>query len=66
MKQDTITALKIALLSGGGAGISLAEIESYLRIVSILTGMVLSVLVFIRKTKKDESESKKSDKTGNN
>lgn len=66
MKEDTLTVVKMALLSGGGVTISLAEIESYLRITSILLGMVLSVLVFIRKNKKDESEQKKSDKTRGN
>jgi hypothetical protein len=66
MKEDTLTVVKMALLSGSGVGISLAEIESYLRIASILTTMVLSVLVYIHKKKKDESESKKSDKTGGN
>jgi hypothetical protein len=48
MKEDTLTVVKMALLSGGGVTISLAEIESYLRIASILTTMTL-FLKFLKK-----------------
>lgn len=66
MREDTLAVVKMGLLSGGGLTLSLADIESYLRIASIIITTVLSVRIYYNKKKKDENSQKTSDKKGSN
>ena len=56
MPNDTINTIKSVgstfLFTGGGIALSLQDVESYLRIVSLLVGIGTTVYVFVKNHKK--------------
>lgn len=53
MTQDTITTVgKMAIVSATGIGMSLTDVETVLRISSVIVTMGLSTLLFIKNWRK--------------
>lgn len=53
MRQNFIAVIEMFCLTGAGWTISLQEIETAARIVSVLTPAALSVALFIHRKRKD-------------
>lgn len=60
MTHTVDTVGKMATLTMAGVGLSFADVESILRIASILVTMSLSVMVYVndRKRRKERDETK--------
>lgn len=58
---DTFSSVStVFLFTGGGIAISLQEIESYLRIISLITGISVTLFVFWKNNIKKDNKNDKS------
>lgn len=54
MQEKAITSIQMLLATGAGWVISLDQVEAIARIISLVVPVVLSTILFVRKSKKDK------------